>query len=731
MKKAERKLNNEGFSLILVIICMTFIGVLATMIISMSVNNVQMRVIEQESSDNFYSAEEVMDELSANVEKQANIALGEAYTKFLQRYAATAPKARQQLFVTLLTDELKKTYTDDFTALFTNDKDAFLEKYATASKDRSGIVIGGATGVVPEMEAGKGKITIQGLSVTYTGADGYETTIKTDVVVEVTYPQFFEDNAAGPAFLDYAIIADSDIRVPDGTVSGTVQGSVYSGRNLIVEGGASLALQSPYVIVKNMMDIRNKSSLEIGNGGSNIKYASEKNKGVWTQNIVTTTEDLTKTCGNKLSMVNVNCHVQDDLTINGIADEVSISGSGSLDRGAYYGYGSGLTTDAGANSAININAKNVNLTIDGIGKLWLAGQSFISVPLGYGKDPLEPNKVWGIESPPIMQGESVAFKGNQAAYLLPGDCIEGVWHNPMTLDEYNAATQNQTRPLQLSMRKADSINGDIMNLDQYLDVSTEYSRYNPVVVQYALGGKMVYIYMNFSTPNAAKKYFEEYYNTNKDLVDTRMETIGTGKIVINVPEEKITATGNLVVHSDGSGEGGSPNTIINSNTAATNAEVREADYSYTGNFRNLTMTLDADTVYYGSNSNLTESLFRYENLTEIAPLSGSTEVVKGADNFTLYVVDSPSYTINTTNNCGLVIATGDVYVEASFKGLIITKGEVILKKSGVITSAPEAINELIGSDETLRNFFKYYDDPNAGKESKEAIDIYYENWQKN
>jgi hypothetical protein len=37
-----------------------------------------------------------------------------------------------------------------------------------------------------------------------------------------------------------------------------------------------------------------------------------------------------------------------------------------------------------------------------------------------------------------MQGESVSFKGNQAAYLMPGDSIEGVWHNPMTRAEYDA-----------------------------------------------------------------------------------------------------------------------------------------------------------------------------------------------------------------------------------------------------------------------------------------------------
>lgn len=726
MKNAERKMNNKGFSLILVIICMTFIGILASMIISMSVSSVQMRVTEQESSDNFYSAEEVMDEVSANVEKQANKSLGEAYTKFLQKYAATAPKDRQQLFVTLLTDELEKTFKDDFTTLYINNEAEFLNKYATTSYG-SGVDVGQAADVIAAMGTGKGKITIQGLSVTYKDADGYETTITTDVVLEVTYPQFFEDNAAGPAFLDYAIISDSDISVPDGTVNSTVQGSVYSGRDLIVANGATLTLQSPYAIVKNMVDIRYGSTLEIGNGGANIKYASEKKKGLWAQNIVTTTADLTKNCGNKLNIVDVNCYVQDDLTINGIADEVTISSlSGG---GSYYGYGSGLNGKPESNSAINVNAKNVNLTINNIGKLWLAGQSFISVPLGYGKDPTEPGKIWGIDSS-IMQGESVSFKGNQAAYLLPGDCIEGIWHNPMTLDEYNTATQNQTRPLQLSMRKADSINGDIINLDQYLDVSTEYSRYKAVVVQYGIGGKMVYIYMNFSTPNAAKKYFEEYYNANQDLVNTRMETIGSGKILINVPEERITATGNLIVHSEGAGVGGSPNTIINSNVAATNADVREADYAYTGNFRNLTMTLDAETVYYGSNNNLTECLFRFENLTQIAPLSGTTKITKGSDNYTLYVVDG-SHTISAGANCGLVVATGDVYVETNFKGLIITKGRVILSKSGTITSAPEEINELIRSDETLRGFFKYYDDPNAGKESKEAIDIYYENWHKN
>jgi len=296
----------------------------------------------------------------------------------------------------------------------------------------------------------------------------------------------------------------------------------------------------------------------------------------------------------------------------------------------------------------------------------------------------------------------------------------------------------------LSTRKAESINGDIMNLDQYLDISSNASagdytsRYKEVYVQYAVGGAMVYIYMNFSTPNAAKNYFDEYYSINKDLVDTRMETIGRGTITVdNI--SNITATGNLVVHSN---SGSEPNTIINSNTAATNSQVREADYGYSGNFRNLTMSLDARTTYYGSGDNLTDCIFRFEDerMTALAPLHNTHKVTYDGQEYTLYVADNDgaeAFPVDTGKNRGLVLATGDVHVSSSFTGLIIAQGVVTVADGVSVTSAPQAINALITYEEegkdfsALRGFFKYYDDANAGEESKEAVDIYFDNWQKN
>lgn len=738
MKKAGKNINNKGFSLILVIICMTLIGVLATMIISMSVNNVQMRVVEEEASDNFYSAEEVLDEIRANVEKKASQSLGDAYTLFLQKYAATLPKNREIMFVETLADILEAQFVNDFDEHY--DETTFRTQYLGVANGTGNITIGKPTGVSVQTAGDKksSTITIQGLTITYKD-QGYETSIKTDLVVKVTYPQFFENSTAvGSEFLDYAIIADGNVKKNTGASGTFITGNVYTGNDLVVALGSKLTVQSSYLIAKNMITVGDGSVLQVGASGT---YNS-----LWTQNIQTTSIDTTKASNNEIIISNTDCYVQDDLTINGIADAVTIT------YGSYYGYGSGLNMDpkfaAQTNSAINVNAKDVNLKLDSLSRLWLAGQSYISVPAGYGRNVTEEIKHVA------MQGESIAFKGNQAAYLLPGDCIEGVWHNPMTEKEYIDALQliqgfvaNPDNPeentsLILSSRKADSINGDIMNLDQYLDMSSpaekgDYtSRYIPVRVQYKTGGTMVYIYMNFSTPNAAKKYFEEYYDLNKDLVDTRMETIGErGNILIeNISEDKITAIGNLVVHDNSNGD--TPNTIIHSNAAATSAVVREKDYTLSGNFRSLTMTLSANTGYFGSGDKLTECIFRFDTdtISELEALHETTVTHEGR-NYTLYVVNNKNagtvYTVEEGNNCGLVIATGDVHVNSNFTGLIITQGEVTMGQGITIMSAPDGMNALICEEEELKYFFKYYDDRKSGLESKEAFEIYYENWQKN
>ena len=125
--------------------------------------------------------------------------------------------------------------------------------------------------------------------------------------------------------------------------------------------------------------------------------------GLWTTNILTTPQERTMVSNNVLEISDIDCYVQDDLAINGIGDKVVIDG------GNYYGYGSGSGIDSKAesNSAINVNAKDIELTIRDLDTLWLAGQSFVSIPKGYGEDPIGGTS----EQLAVPQGESLSFKG--------------------------------------------------------------------------------------------------------------------------------------------------------------------------------------------------------------------------------------------------------------------------------------------------------------------------------
>ena len=65
MKKCIRKINNKGVSLILVIVTMTFVSIIAALVLALTYNNLQAMRNGLSSSKNFYTAETAIDELKA------------------------------------------------------------------------------------------------------------------------------------------------------------------------------------------------------------------------------------------------------------------------------------------------------------------------------------------------------------------------------------------------------------------------------------------------------------------------------------------------------------------------------------------------------------------------------------------------------------------------------------------------------------------------------------------
>lgn len=84
----NRKTDNRGATLIIVVICSAFVMILSTVILSITVTNRQMKKIEHEIKDNFYSAETALDEIKAGLEELVADSLEGAYLGILEEFTS-------------------------------------------------------------------------------------------------------------------------------------------------------------------------------------------------------------------------------------------------------------------------------------------------------------------------------------------------------------------------------------------------------------------------------------------------------------------------------------------------------------------------------------------------------------------------------------------------------------------------------------------------------------------
>ena len=98
--KLHKKTDNKGSAMVVVIIAMAFIGILASVLMYMSLLNYQMKANNLQAKDNFYSAETVLDEIRVHMEEQVSSSLGTAYTQIIENYDDTSVAGRRASFGT-------------------------------------------------------------------------------------------------------------------------------------------------------------------------------------------------------------------------------------------------------------------------------------------------------------------------------------------------------------------------------------------------------------------------------------------------------------------------------------------------------------------------------------------------------------------------------------------------------------------------------------------------------
>lgn len=433
-------------------VSVVFLVVLASIILSVSTANLRMKQIEYRTKRNFYSNEQVLGDVYNGIGKEVTGCFSQAYAAVMAQVTANDGTS------------LYKTEGEAYKAFSDNFMERMLDLFPEGAEDSAvvdklnGYALYGAVPVkvkgyekIEVKKDGEGipvELAIRKIKVTYKetdsagGTTGHESTITTDIVIEIPYVSFFEDSSR---MLDYVLVGNKGIYFNGG--NRTVEGNLYAGtdtaepagnlsvyRNEDVYGGLNFYgtntdITAGYVISKGDIHVR-KSILKMrmdGSSSGNLQVWAETLRTVEDQSRNTPAEPNVVECDGQIFLAN-------DLELNARQSNVSLEGE-------VYAYNNGIyetrekknlsgsyATDAHTqSSAISINGSNSTLDLSGLKTLVVAGTAYVDMANGNFPE----GGLSGVEE--YATGESLALKANQYIYLAPADCLTG--RNPCPIED--------------------------------------------------------------------------------------------------------------------------------------------------------------------------------------------------------------------------------------------------------------------------------------------------------
>lgn len=761
MRRWSLRGQNRGASLIAVVVAMIFVATVGAIILAVTTTNIRMRAAETSAKRNFYSAEEIMNEISTGLNDTASMAMQQAYVDVLGQYydIITDPNGNmQKAFQQAYMDELKGYFADNATTPMTSmsadgskvefelgayDVDHVYQGwldvcqhqtphptlgefkatseggcFLTPAVDGTSVLMsttGAATYTVDYVE---GVFTLQNVKVRYTDPTGYETTINTDIAFHT--PSLTSDQGIRN-FMKYALIADEKIEMTMGTTI-NVNGSVYAGHDGIEIRDAKVDMKASNIVTRGDILVTPNNIVTIGDGNGRI----------WAENIVTQ-GNMTDDNTGKL-ILNGNIYVADDLTLGGKNTSVDLIGS-------YYGFnfqenytGASPHNKSEFSSAIVLNGEKSTLDMTGLDNLYIAGRTFIS------------RGGAGNRNADIPLGESLSVRTNQLAYNVPSSYLKFAappaspevavgWAG--TPDGFNPATDPAPSGLQNYAR---SINMTVDQVRSRVDMSNpvatyRYKDYNTVVYRY---------YLNFKDDQSANDFFNDYWNANKTKMNAYGDIYADAIRLNDDGSTLLTLNGNLMYKN------GTDFTEKKVELNAVDWEPDGAYYSYSDgiavNYMALQMYLEdyhrnigSGTVrFYDDAGKIDKSVtpLMWNLLKPPSEVPWNVNYSSPDSEGGIYdlhiVVDDGNYQ-TTPGERGLIIVTGDVIVRGNFTGTIISGGVIKFEALSTVTS-DEVLMKQIFSDDlasgTYGNFTQFFVDNETGVIGMVSVADYvsYENW---
>jgi len=687
MKKRRKNGRDRGASLVSVIIAMAVVTMLGVSAVYVTYSNLNRKYVDRRSKDNAYSAESALDEIVAGLQAELSSAFSGAYAGIMSRYgnyssSAEMDRAFQVDVITAVVESLHQpTAVDEVSQTVTTES---YGKYSLALL--RGYVTGNYTGSLSvdsdnnALDTLADAVVLRNLRVTYVDS-GYENKITTDIRIDVPAMHFSRVSTL-PNLGMYTNIANKGVIVT-GNNSLTLKGEAYvgadSGKAVVLENGA-------------MLDGRNSALLTCG-GSIDLKSGSRIYTGEGTS---LWTTDILAMASNEVELMG-NTYVQDDLTLKGADSSVTLGGS-------YFGLGEG--DRAADSSAIVINGMGSTINMSAIETLVLMGTAYVS---GSSADGTAPS---GLPSGNIdvKTGESVAVKSNQLAYLVPTEC-EGITTNPMSYNQYKKLTNNGA-DITWAQKALDTILPSLgTTIRSYGSVQI-----TPVFTQEQ--GGSVYLFLNFSSTDAASRYFLDTYKSTGTAGEQLRKYLPLylENFVFPVEEsaEQMTLT-RLVTEGNYLLPGAfNTDTLRWEGDPSYTAAITMSDNVSTelSNYRSIYASLCAKLVTSSawlSDEEMSRNVYANlidesaidralaGNVSNGAEKSGSKITFTGA-NGTKVIVVKGDYTLDSTESAtgGLVIATGNLTVtKNNWKGVLICGGKLSVNAPLTIAADEEVMGEAL------------------------------------
>lgn len=768
--------DNRGASFVMVVVAMAIVAVLAVTVLWIALMNLQMKVTDEKNTDNFYSAEGVLDQICTGLQGDISKAYSAGYTKVMENYSDSSinEAGRQSNFAQEYLKSLKTSLEYDSTGMTFNMGKLiqYVDPKLLENKDNQPRAIIKSTNADVngngQLKVYQNRVVLNGLRVEYTDEKGFKSIIETDISLGVPSMSFTASGGV-PELFTYSLVGNEGLKITSGLTKVNLSGNLYAG----CENAADTGTSTTSVVIPNnaTLDVKDTSymiaegDIEVGDfAGKDTATIKNNMAGVHNNSKLSVDAQCQLWTGN----INVNgatvnldgmTYVADDMTLKGTGSNVTLGKNNKNNNAKYVGFGNGGADKenpvAGDSSAIIINGREASLDMSNIRELMLAGTAYINTQAIVNSSGV------GTQNSNVAMGESISVKGDQIAYLVPPECIgtsgngadaKSLYNkNPLSYKEYKDITatgQDQTKYTEINTNVVSTKTGKA--LSAYLpDGRTIDKCIKKVFVPSTDNSDdgLVYYYVNLPT-NKASEYYSDYFGADSDKLK-RYTNFYTDSIQVNESASIYTA-GNYSIYD------GSNLSLLKgiADGVDMDAQSDALQRTYTA-LNSKLLTNYADLPTNVASVSLFTNIVNNTNLQKIVPNSGNKHIFETEYQGKKYqaIVKNGNYTYDAndkSHNVDIIVATGNVTLDADFTGTIIAKGRIIVNKEQceIDNGTQEVFKALLlekvsDADDALHLYDVFMDGANylgnvsAFSNKKEAdtkIDyatlITYQNWTK-